>query len=332
MTIKYLRINAFTSKFSLRTVIKTKISGNSYLSSLFKSTNIPVHTLDNAVFDVVKARKAALSNLKKSNIKHFRLRYKKQSHHQMILVLEASVFNLDGTGLKNKKLKNLNPTVKINPTKDTRLQYNKRTKKFCLFIPYEKTSNNTVNRYAICALDPGVKTFQTLYSPEVTYQFGDDKEVINKNINRIEKVNMYKDKKWYKKYTERLREKLKNRITDLHWKTSSFLCKNFDTILIGNMSTKGIVSKRNNLRPQTKRTALALSHFLFKQRLTSKAKEFNCIFKVVDESYTTKTCGRCGKLNDNVGCLSVFRCPHDWCFYRMDRDINAARNIYIKHT
>ena len=159
----------------------------------------------------------------------------------MILVLEPSVYNKDGTGLKNKALKLLNPTSELNPINDTRLQYNKRTKKFCIFIPYEKTTKLDVSRYDVCALDPGIRTFQTLYSPEITYQFGDNKGVINKNINRIEKVSVFKNKQWYKKYMSRLREKLKNRITDLHWKTASFLCKNFNTILVGNMSTKGIV-------------------------------------------------------------------------------------------
>ena len=77
---------------------------------------------------------ATFANLKKKNIRFFRLRYKKRNHHIQILVLEPSVFNLQGTGLKNRLLKNLNPSAVINPSKDTRLQYNTRTRKMKLFI------------------------------------------------------------------------------------------------------------------------------------------------------------------------------------------------------
>ena len=135
----------------------------------------------------------------------------------------------------------------------------------------------------------------------------------------------------YGKYVGRLREKLKNRIADLHWKTALFLCKNFDTILVGNMSTKGITKKSLHLRGSTKRLTYALSHFLFKERLKSKASEYNCIVKIVDESYTSKTCGKCGELNENLGGSKVFKCPQYMCLYRMDRDIHGARNIYIKN-
>ena len=331
ITVKYLKkhCNITFSKYNLRSIIKQEIANNAYLKTLFKTIKVPVHTLDNAIFDVIKARKVAFANLRLKNIKHFRMRYKKQSHHKKILVLEPTVFNIKGTGLKNKLLNNLRPSENIISDKDTRLQYNDRTKKFILFIPFNKKTTIKVNRHNACALDPGIRTFQTAYADGITYQFSDT-NVIKNNINRIEKVKDLKDKKWYKTYVNRLREKLKNRISDLHWKTASFLCKNFDTILIGNMSTKGIVTK--SLNSHTKRMAYALSHFLFKQRLASKADEYNCKFKIVDESYTSKTCGGCGKLHDKLGSSSIFECPHDHCYYRMNRDIHGARNIYIKNS
>ena len=97
------------------------------------------------------------------------------------------------------------------------------------------------------------------------------------------------------------------------------------------MSTKGITKKSLHLRGSTKRLTYALSHFLFKERLKSKASEYNCIVKIVDESYTSKTCGKCGELNENLGGSKVFKCPQYMCLYRMDRDIHGARNIYIKN-
>ena len=71
------------------------------------------------------------------------------------------------------------------------------------------------------------------------------------------------------------------------------------------------------------------SHFKFKTRLRDKALE-NKSFRVhdVNESYTSKTCSCCGVLND-VGSRKVLDCSG--CRVRIDRDVNAARNILIKH-
>jgi transposase len=49
---------------------------------------------------------------------------------------------------------------------------------------------------------------------------------------------------------------------------------------------------------------------------------------VVDEAYTSKTCGRCGSLHDGLGKSKVFKCPS--CDFTLDRDVNGARNILIR--
>ena len=43
-----------------------------------------------------------------------------------------------------------------------------------------------------------------------------------------------------------INKKIRNLTDELHWKTINYLVKNYDTILIGNMSSKGIVSKDGN--------------------------------------------------------------------------------------
>jgi IS605 OrfB family transposase len=322
------------SKLKMRDKIKQEMRNNNYLYTLQKNSGIYQQSIDFSVFDVFKARKTAFTNLKQKNIKFFRLRYKKKSHHiKTMCINPKNAINKLGTGFKKDGLGDLSPSEKIISSKDTRMGYNSRTKKFSMYVPYDKEYNERVTRSKICALDPGIRTFQTLYSPAgITYQFGDENNVIKRNIDKIESVREFKNKKWYKKYTDKLRIKLKNRIADLHWKTASFLCKNFDTILVGNMSTKGIVKKGSMLARQTKRMTYALSHFLFKERLISKASEFNCVVKVVDESYTSKTCGGCGEINENLGSSKQFICPRYMCLYRMNRDIHGARNIYIKNS
>jgi len=332
ISIKNLRKNNRTTFREMRNIVKQEMRNNLYTNGLIKNSEVYQQTLDNAVKDVFKARKTAISNIKAKNIKFFRLRYKKKSHHIKNMVLETDAIHKSGNGLKKRDLQNLRPSESIKNTKILRIGYNTRTHKFVIYMPYDKQTNKQVKRNKICALDPGIRTFQTLYSPSgITYQFGDEKNIIRKNIDRIENVKNFKLKSWYKKYVSRLREKLKNRIADLHWKVSSFLCKNFDTILVGNMSTKGIVSNRLHLHSKTKQMTYTLSHYMFKERLSSKAIEYNCSFKVVDESYTSKTCGKCGELNQSLGGSKQFNCPRYMCLYRMDRDIHGARNIYIKN-
>ena len=332
LTVKKLRKNNKAKKYAMRDMIKNDMRNNKYLYNLQKKSGVHQQTLDFSVFDVFKARKTAFSNLKLKNIKHFRIRYKKKSHHLKTMLLNHTAFNKDGTGFKNSLLKDLKPSEMLKPTQSTRLGYNARTKQFTFYVPYPKITETTVKREKVCALDPGIRTFQTLYSPSgVTYQFGDENNIIRKSISKIENVRNLKEKKWYKKYVNRLRVKLKNRIKDMHWKVSNFLCKNFDTILVGNMSTTGIVKKSLHLHSSTKRLTYALSHFLFKDRLKSKADEYGCKVLIVDESYTSKTCGGCGEILKSLGSSKEFNCDKYGCFYRMHRDIHGARNIYIKN-
>ena len=43
------------------------------------------------------------------------------------------------------------------------------------------------------------------------------------------------------------------------------------------------------------------------------------------EAYTSKQCGMCGTLNDNLGASEVFKCPVACTPVGVDRDVHAAR-------
>ena len=75
------------------------------------------------------------------------------------------------------------------------------------------------------------------------------------------------------------------------------------------------------------RSLLQLKHFLFQQRLKAKCSLSQCSLDICTEEYTSKTCGRCGFLND-VGCSDIYSCSK--CDLVIDRDVNGARNISIK--
>jgi transposase len=70
------------------------------------------------------------------------------------------------------------------------------------------------------------------------------------------------------------------------------------------------------------------SFYKFRERLEYKCSIYNKKLFLVDESYTSKTCGNCGILNE-VGSNELFTCST--CNIGMDRDVNGSRNIFIKN-
>lgn len=71
------------------------------------------------------------------------------------------------------------------------------------------------------------------------------------------------------------------------------------------------------------------AHYRFRQRLLDKSREYPwCKVEIVEEDYTSITCGRCGVLNKALGGKQVYDCLT--CGTTMDRDANGARNIFLK--
>ena len=73
---------------------------------------------------------------------------------------------------------------------------------------------------------------------------------------------------------------------------------------------------------------LRTSYYEFAQRLAFKCKQHDVSFKLINERYTSKMCSCCGNLNNNLGKSEIYNCQE--CRMTIDRDINGARNIYVK--
>ena len=76
------------------------------------------------------------------------------------------------------------------------------------------------------------------------------------------------------------------------------------------------------------RHLLLLKQGLFKTRLAEKCADRNVIFKMQNEACTSKTCSNCGWYHHMLGKNKVYKCGG--CRMVMDRDVNAARNIYMR--
>ncbi len=298
--------------------------------SKIKESGIQIHTLDYAIKDVCDAFKSANANLKAGNIKHFRIRPKKIKKNYMSLVIEGSSFSKVYNSFAYRTFGIISSSEPIKGLKrNARLVFDERKNKFYMFLVEEKKlKQKVVNEKKECSLDPGVRTFQTVYDKKDYYNMGNEiKKDITIILDKLDKVSHFQGKKWHKKYETRLYSKLKNKINDLHWKTALFLCKKYDEITIGKMSTSNIISKKNNLSKKNRRLCQSLSHFTFRKRLKEKCKEYTVKFNELNESYTTMKCGFCGELN-NVGRSKIYNCAS--CGFKYPRDFNGARNIMIK--
>jgi len=65
--------------------------------------------------------------------------------------------------------------------------------------------------------------------------------------------------------------------------------------------------------------------------MVEKAEETDCKLRLVNERYTSKTCARCGGIHPRLGGNKRYVCPHPNCRLRIDRDVNAARNMLLMH-
>ena len=156
---------------------------------------------------------------------------------------------------------------------------------------------------------------------------------VDKNDFHYTKTGEYhktkKTRKNFKLKMLKVRENIRNKVKDLHWKFAKFLCSNYNTILLPKFESQHMISKEDRkISSKTARSICTYSHYLFQQRLIHKSREFPWCNVVIVEDYTSVTCGSCGKYNHKLASSKDFNCPN--CDYKSDRDINASRNILLK--
>ncbi len=230
---------------------------------------------------------------------------------------------------------------------DCKVYYDYYLKSYKLLIPEKQVDFKEIKEELkpVISLDPGLRTFMTGLSKNEVLDIFETKDsklekyvknLIDYENNKKRSKGSFRSKDKKKKIYRRrnykmktLRRKILNFVTELHWKTANYLTKNYKNILLGDMSSKGIVSnQKSNLQSVSKRMTYALSFHKFRQRLSHKCQQRGNLLYNVNEKYTSKTCSFCGGYNENLGGNKVFKCPH--CHKEIDRDANSCRNILIK--
>ncbi|KAK9262605.1 putative transposase DNA-binding domain-containing protein, partial [Lipomyces tetrasporus] len=224
---------------------------------------------------------------------------------------------------------------------DSRLVYQRTTDHYYLCVPMPLRVLDGPSSGRLISLDPGVRTFLTGYSPD-----GEAIELGKNDIGHIYRLCHWLDelhskysmkditraKRWrMKKAAGKLRRRIQNLVSDMQCRIAKYLCTTFNHVIVPSFPVQQMVMRKGGQRRIRSKTARAMatwSHYRFQRRLLDKAREYkSCKVVLVIEEYTSKTCGRCGKLND-VGGSKKYSCKE--CRFECDRDFNGARNILVR--
>ena len=341
---------------------KEMVTNNSDLVESEKwMIDVPHDTRQLAVKKLMDNYNVAIKNLKNGNIKSFDLNFKSKKDKRQYLFVDHRSVKKNGFIWKRKfdhplKMKKndkkwLNKHMKKNKLKQMIITRD-YPGKYYLHIPFVKSKEKIKPGRSIVSIDPGVRSFHAFYDPEGIHgEIGSG--LANKIINIYKNVDKYqsiidtskskynnhgyeqnkKNRQRIRKKCAMLRAKAKHIVDDYHWKAISYYCHNYQNIVIPKLDTDSLKRKikRDNL-PTSKemiRKMMVLAHGRFIERLKFKAIIYGTNVLIADEHYTSKTCGKCGIMKENLGSLKIFSCKE--CKTIIDRDINGARNILIKN-
>ena len=304
----------------------------------------PYDVRDEAMNDVLKAIKTNFA----AKRTHFELKFRsRKDASQGIAVLSKHWGRKRGVyaGVFNNQAMKSAERLPDKLEYDSRLVVNKLGEWYlCVPLPLSVSENQApIDEEwtdGVIALDPGVRTFVTGYDPSgMVCEWGKN------DIGRIVRLCHVLDKlhsKWsgkdvrhrrryrLKRAGRKIRKRVRNLVDEFHKKLSKWLCENYRVILLPVFKTQGmIVRGQRKIGSRTVRSMVTWSHYRFQQRLISKTREYPwCKVVLCDESYTSKTCTRCGVLNNSLGGSKVFKCGS--CGLVLDRDVNGARNILLR--
>lgn len=289
--------------------------------------------------DLSVAIKTNLERVKKKAIAKFKMKFKSRKDTQCI-TFHPNNIRIDGNVMRPyftlHKGKVALPTNMIPIEHEFKLTKDKLDH-YYIHVPFYQApkEHHLASRGLWCSLDPGVRTFQTAYCPSgFTMKFGDGEmhriTRLCRHLDDFESRHPYEEDKehQYDKAKQRLRNRIRGLVDAVHWRTINVLTHCFTDIIIPEFETSKMASRaKRNIGSKTARAMLTWGHYRFRQRLIDSASKKGCKVYIVTEEYTSKCCGNCFRTY-NVGKSKVYRCPN--CHITIDRDVNGARNIFIK--
>ena len=292
-----------------------------------------------AAFEAAKNFKAAMTNRRNGNIDRFRLGFKSKRTRGYVLGIEKFLSFKDGQltilpeSIGKVRFFERPPFDGVPPADCSVMR--DALGDFWLLVPVYKAVRPVPASEATLAIDPGVRTPFSCYSPDRQRAFfeGVDMkrrvEEVQRRVAvtdaRLAAATSAAERRKLKEHRRRLFVRYQRVRDDCHWKIIGRMTVEYGTVLLPHLETFRLCG---GLRAKSNRQMFGISHYVFKKRLEEKCAERSVAFVDADEAYTSKTCGACGALNQGLGSSELFSCPS--CGLRCHRDLHAARNIYLR--
>jgi putative transposase len=306
---------------------------------------IPYDLRDEAVKDFVQAWKALQTKKSKGDKHSFHADFKFQHKYRKSrkIVIHSKHWKKPGHIYSYTDLFSCGENLPLSLEYDSSITLN-WLGEFHLLLPrqLEKFEHKTIAPKPVVAIDPGVRTFSTLYDPvdDIYTEWGkNDMGMIYRMIHHISKLQSKIDKttnrhgrKWrMKRALRRMYKRVKNLVTDFHYRFSHWLCSNYQVILLPYYDIRNMVRRGcRKINNKTVRGMLTWSPCTFRDRLIGVSRRYpGCHVRLLSEAWTSKTCRDCGFLHHKLGGNKVFKCPS--CFSQYPRDEGGASNIFLRH-
>jgi IS605 OrfB family transposase len=302
-------------------------------SSKDKKLQIKVHIMDCAISEACKNYKSCITNFLDDNIKKFRVRYWNTNKATNFIDIEKGFINDNGVlyGVFGSLLLTYNgQPFELTNEHSIKIMHNSKENAYKLIV-CKKMDKPVITKQKIVkfvGLDQGNKAAVTGYTNDSVFKIGTNLNTkIIDYLTKIDTINEDKqgkyinDSKWKKYKVDKYWRKIKNMVTETHWKTINLLIKEFDVVIIGDLSTHKVAQNKATYK-MSKRVGHVLNHYKFRERLKDRCAKKGIKYVMVKEKGSTKTCGYCGHYNNWVTNENTIKCAG--CKCKMDRDSNSS--------
>ena len=299
-----------------------------------------------AVKDAVDRFFTLVEMIKERKLTRFDMKYRSKKQDYSIVIPKKTIqTSKDGIQIFKRKfnfpifrLSSRQKKQNIRPDSDCRLQ--RCRNKWYLCVPIKTVLKEHGDVEGVCSCDPGVRKFQTIYSERDVFSITVKREIKTKLLEKIDRLRSLRSRRGLRnrkgkkikktklvRYEQACHDRYHNLVSEMHNQLSHYLTSKYKVIILPHFESQEMV-RGKSLRRSTKRLMLQDRHYQFKTCLARKCVERRRVLILGTEEYTSKTCGRCGVINSNLGTSEMFHCTS--CSFKTDRDVNGARNIMIK--
>jgi len=205
------------------------------------------------------------------------------------------------------------------------LSYKKN--KFFLRVQFEKDMEDIPSTGKYLGIDRGIKKLAV--TSDNRFFLGGETRRVSQRYQRIRRKLQSAGTVSAKRHLRRVSGKEQRFKADVNHRISKEIISKLspgDTIVLESLS--GIRNKRMQKKLRTE--VHTWNFYQLEQFLTYKALAKSIYIEYVDARYTSQRCSKCGNIKrSNRKSQSGFRCGK--CGFKLNADLNAARNIVLKH-